>query len=318
MFDFVGKKRWFLLASAIIVLAGLISVAVPGGLKLGMDFEGGISVTLGPKDGEPLTLEQVEQALVDLGHDEAANRVQVLSGGDFFIRARELGETDQGKVDERQKLKEGLGAIGKVVYFGSISPVIASETVRNAAIAVAVAAIAILLYITWVFRRMPSPFRYGTCAIIALVHDVLIVLGVFSVLGRTLNWEIDPMFITAILAVIGYSVNNTIVVFDRLRENLTRGAGTDFGTAVNISLTGTLSRSLNTSITTVLAVLAIYLFVGGTIRTFTLALFVGTIAGTYSSLFIATQLLVMWERREWRGPLARIPVLRRIGAEGKG
>ena len=126
------------------------------------------------------------------------------------------------------------------------------------------------------------------------------------------------MFITAILAVIGYSVNNTIVVFDRLRENLTRGAGTDFGTAVNISLTGTLSRSLNTSITTVLAVLAIYLFVGGTIRTFTLALFVGTIAGTYSSLFIATQLLVMWERREWRGPLARIPVLRRIGAEGKG
>ncbi len=306
MFDFVGKKHWFLLASAIIIVAGLISVVVPGGLKLGIDFEGGISVTLGPKEGETLTLEQVEQKLNDLGHSEAAKRVQVLGEGDFFIRTRELDENEQ------EKLRNGLSEIGEVREFGSISAVIASETVRNAAIAVGVAAVAILFYITLAFRRMPSPFRYGTCAIVALLHDVLLVLGIFSFLGRTMNWEIDPMFITAILAVIGYSVNDTIVVFDRLRENLSKGATSDFGTTVNYSLTQTLGRSLRTSMTTILAVLAIYLFVGGTIRNFVLALFIGIVAGTYSSIFIASQLLVVWERGEWSRFLSRIPLPRRI------
>ena len=305
MFDFVGKRYWFLLASAIIIVAGLISVLVPGGLKLGIDFEGGISVTLGPKEGETLTLEQVEQKLNDLGHDEAAKRVQVLGEGDFFIRTRELD------ANEQEKLRNGLGEIGDVKEFGSISAVIASETVRNAAIAVAVAAVAILFYITLAFRRMPSPFRYGTCAIVALLHDVLLVLGIFSFLGRTMNWEIDPMFVTAVLAVIGYSVNDTIVVFDRLRENLPKGATSDFGTTVNSSLTQTLGRSLNTSLTTILAVLAVYLFVGGTIRNFVLALFIGIVAGTYSSIFIASQLLVIWERGEWSRFLPRIPLPRR-------
>lgn len=216
MFDFVGKKRWFLLASAIIIFAGIISLAVPGGLKPGIDFEGGISITLGPKEGETLALEEVETTLSDLGHEES--RVQVLGEGDFFIRTRKLGETDEEQVAEQARLKGGLEEIGEIREFGSISAVVASETVRNAAIAVAVAALAVLLYITWAFRKMPSPFRYGTCAIVALVHDVLIVLTVFSFLGRILGWEIDPVFVTAVLAVIGYSVNDTIVVFDRIRR----------------------------------------------------------------------------------------------------
>jgi len=312
VFDFVGKKHWFLLASAALIVAGLISVLVPGGLKLGVDFEGGVSITLGPKEGETLSLKQVEQRLNDLGHSEAAKRIQVLSESNFFIRTRQLGKTEQEKLDEQEKLRNGLSEIGEVKEFGSISAVIASETVRNAAIAVGVAAVAILLYITWAFRRMPSPFRYGTCAIIALLHDVLLVLGIFSFLGRTLNWEIDPMFVTAVLAVIGYSVNDTIVVFDRLRENLTKGITTDFGTTVNFSLNQTLGRSLNTSTTTILAVLAIYLFVGGTIRNFVLALFIGVVAGTYSSIFIASQLLVVWERREWSRFLPKISLPRRI------
>ena len=305
VFDFVGKKRWFLLASAIIIVAGLISVLVPGGLKLGVDFEGGISATLGPKEGETLTLEQVEQKLNVLGHSEAAKSVQVLGEGDFFIRTRELDENEQ------EKLRNGLSEIGEVKEFGAISAVVASETVRNAAIAVGVAAIAMLLYIAWAFRRMPSPFRYGTCAIIALIHDVLVVLGIFSFLGRTLNWEIDPMFIIAVLAVIGYSVNDTVVVFDRIRENLTKGITGDLGNTVNFSLTQTLGRSLNTSITTLLAVLAVYLFVGGPIRNFVMALFIGIVAGTYSSIFIASQLLVVWERREWSRFLPKIPLPRR-------
>jgi len=315
MFDFVGKRRWFLLASAIIIVAGIISLAIPGGLKPGVDFEGGIAITLGPKEGETLTLEQVEGKLTDLGHSEAANRIQVLSDERFFVRTRELGENDQEKADEQKKLKNGLAEIGEVEEFGSISAVVASETVRNAAIAVAVAAIAILLYITWAFRRMPSPFRYGTCAIIALIHDVVIVLGTFSFLGRALNWEIDPMFVTAVLAVIGYSVNDTIVVFDRIRETLPKGGAHDFATVVNSSLTGTLGRSLNTSITTLLAVLAIYLFVGGTIRTFVLALLIGTVAGTYSSIFIASQLLVVWERGELGGLFHKVPLLGRLGTK---
>lgn len=311
MFDFVGKKRWFLLASAIIILAGVISLAIPGGLKLGIDFEGGIAITLGPKEGETLEIETVEGTLNDLGHTEAVERIQVLSEGDFFIRTKEFGDTDEEKLAEREKLRDGLADIGEVREFGAVSAIIASETVRNAAIAVGVAAIAILLYITWVFRRMPSPFRYGVCAIVALIHDVLIVLGTFSFLGRAFNWEIDPMFVTACLAVIGYSVNDTIVVFDRLRENLPKGVTADFGGTVNYSITGTLGRSLNTSITTILAVLAVYLFVGGTIQSFVMALFIGTISGTYSSIFIASQLLVIWERGDWGRFVPGIPFLLR-------
>jgi len=306
MFDFVGKKHWFLLASAIIIIAGIISLSIPGGLKLGIDFKEGTSVTLGPKEGETLTLEEVEDRLndSDLAFLESSVRIQVLSEGDFYIRTREL-KTE----DEQETLRSALAEIGKIEEFGTVSASIASETISNAAIAVAAAAILILLYVTWAFRKMPSPFRYGTCAIIALIHDVLIVLSIFSFFGRAFNWEVDPMFVTACLAVIGYSVNDTIVVFDRLRENLPRGIAPDLGTNVNISLTQTLTRSLNTSITTALAVSAVYLFVGGSIQTFAMALLVGIVSGTYSSIFIASQLLVVWEQGKWRRYIPRIPFI---------
>ena len=309
MFDFVGKKRWFLLASAIIILAGIISLSIPGGLKLGIDFQEGTAVTLGSMEGDTLTLEEVEDRLGQgdlafLGNDV---RIQVLSEGDFYIRTREL-VIEQ----EQETLKSALGEIGVVEVFGNVSAAIASKTVNSAIIAVSVAAIVILLYITWVFRKMPNPFRYGTCAIIALIHDVLVVLGIFSILGRILNWEVDPMFVTACLAVIGYSVNDTIVVFDRLRENLPKGITPDLDTNMNISLNQTLTRSLNTSITTLLAVLAVYLFVGGSIQTFAMALFVGIASGTYSSIFIASQLLVVWERGNWTRYIPRIPFIPRI------
>lgn len=310
MFDFVGKKRWFLLASAIIILAGVISLAIPGGLNIGIDFKGGMSTTLVSNDpNAPISLEDVKEKLGNLEY-----RIQDMGGGEFFIRTGELSNEEKAALESDL---EGLG--GTLDEFKSVSAVIASETVRNAAIAVGVAAIAILLYITWAFRRMPSPFRYGTCAIIALIHDVMIVLGIFSFLGRILNWEIDPMFVTACLAVIGYSVNDTIVVFDRLRENLPKGITTGFGATVNISLTQTLGRSLNTSITTLLAVLAVYLFVGGTIENFVMALLIGITAGTYSSIFIASQLLVIWEEGKWSRFLSRIPLLpRRLRGKSKG
>ncbi len=288
MFDFVGKKRWFFLGSAVLLIAGIISLILPGGLKPGIEFKGGTSITV--HFAEPITEDEVSSKLAYLGYGESI--IQNLGEGDFFIRTRLLEDKEQ------KELREGIG--GEVGEFNAVSAIVAGETMGNAGIAVVVAAVAILLYITWAFRRMPSPFRYGTCAIIALIHDILVVLGVFSLLGRAFNWEIDPMFVTAVLAVIGYSVNDTIVVFDRIRENLTKQTNQVFESIVNSSLVQTLGRSLNTSVTTILVVLAVYLFVGGTIRNFVLALLIGIVAGSYSSIFIASQLLVVWEKGEWR------------------
>ena len=180
-----------------------------------------------------------------------------------------------------------------------MSPTVAAETARNAGIAVIIAAVAMLLYIAWAFRRMPKPFRWGTCAIIALIYNVLIVVGIFSILGQVANVEVDAMFITGVLAVVGYSINNTVVVFDRIRENMSKGISPDFAVTVNSSIIETLGRSLNTSLTTLCVILALFLFGGATIHHFILVLLIGLLAGTYSSLFIAGPLLVVWEKKEW-------------------
>jgi preprotein translocase subunit SecF len=164
------------------------------------------------------------------------------------------------------------------------------------------ACIGILAYLSFAFRKVRNPWRYGTCAVLALAHDALLVLGVFSILGRLFHIELDALFITAVLTVIGFSVHDTIVVFDRIRENLQRYLGESFNTVVNHSLTQTLGRSLNTSITVLLTLVTLYLFGGVTIRTFVLALIVGIAAGTYSSIFNASMLLVVWEN----GDLGRL------------
>lgn len=208
-------------------------------------------------------------------------------------------------------LEEALAArFGQLqeTEFNTVSPMVARETAQNAAIAVAVAAIGILLYITWAFHRMPKPFHYGTCAVIALVHDTLMALGIFSIIGGVLGWEVDLKFIIGILAVIGYSVNNTVVVFDRIRENQTLGVSPDFEVVVNRSLVDTLSRSLNTSLTTLFVVLSLMLFVGVAIQNFAAVLLIGIVAGTFSSIGIAPSLLVVWERGEWGRFLQWLPL----------
>jgi preprotein translocase subunit SecF len=192
-------------------------------------------------------------------------------------------------------MTDRLGSL-KVLEFYDVSPIVAKEIGRNTGIAIAAASIGILLYIAWAFRRVPRSFRWGSCAVVALIHDVLVVLGVFSILGRLLNIQIDALFITAILAVVGYSVNNTVVVFDRVRENITLGRSKDMTIVVNRSLVETLRRCLNTSLTTLFVLLALLLFGGLTIKNFILALVIGLIAGTYSSLFVAPQLLLVWEK----------------------
>jgi preprotein translocase subunit SecF len=289
MFDIAGKRFLFLILSEIVILIAIIALGVFG-LKPGIEFSSGSLLVVSFQ--QEVSQSELEAELANLGYTEVI--IQRTGTGDFFIRSREI------TADEKTGLEDALTAkFGPLTEreFDSISSMVAGETVHNAIIAVAVAGI--LLYITWAFRKMPKPFHYGTCGIIALVHDVLVVTGVFAILGVLLGWEINLMFITGVLAVIGYSINNTVVVFDRIRENLSKGISHDFEAVVNSSMVETLSRSLNTSLTTLFVVLALMLFVGASIQNFAVAMLIGIIAGTYSSLFVAPTLLIVWERGEW-------------------
>jgi len=291
MLDIVGKRFWFLLISGALALICIILLATFG-LELGIDFSSGSILTASFE--QEVDQDQLERELAGLGYISA--NIERNPEGDFLISTVEL--TTKEKAQLKESLAAKFGTINEK-GFENVDPVIAKETARIAAIAIAIAAVGILLYITWAFRRMPSPFRYGTCGILALVFNVLIVLGVFAVLGAVLGWGINLMFITGILAVIGYSVNNTVVIFDRIRENLIKDVSADFKVVVNNSLVESLSRSFNTSLTTVLVVLALLLFVGASIQNFTVTLLIGIIIGTYSSIYVAPTLLVVWEKGEW-------------------
>lgn len=291
MFDITGKRFRFFLISGILIIISIISLATFG-LRPGIEFSSGSMMTVHFE--QEVNQSELKQELASLGYGNAI--VQSTGKGDFLIRTGELGKED--KAGLRDALASRFGDLEEKGFY-SVSPMVAAETARNAGIAIAVATVGILLYITWAFRKMPNPFRYGTCAIIALAHDALVALGIFSILGGTLGWEINLMFITGILAVVGYSVNNTVVVFDRIRENLRKGISPDFETVVNNSLIETFSRSLNTSLTTLFVVLALLLFVGASIQNFAVVLLVGIIAGTFSSICIAPQLLIVWEKGEW-------------------
>jgi preprotein translocase subunit SecF len=302
MLDLISKRFRFFSISGIVILIGIISLATFG-LKSGIEFSSGSMMTLSFE--QEIDQSDLKEELTSLGYGDAI--IQSVGEREFLIRTHKLSEEDKAQLDSALTAKFGnIEEAG----FSSVSPMVAAETVHNAAIAIAVAAIGILLYVTWAFRRMPKPFHYGTCAIIALVHDVLVVLGIFSILSGILGWEINLMFIIGILAVIGYSINNTVVIFDRIRENLKKGISPDFEVVVNNSLVETLSRSLNTSLTTLIVVVALLLFVGAPIQNFAAALLIGIIAGTYSSICIAPQLLIVWEKREWSKFLHPAKVLR--------
>jgi|TARA_B100001971_G_C18196328_1_gene541692 preprotein translocase subunit SecF len=300
MINITDKRFRFFLISGVVILIGIISLAVFG-LKAGIELRGGSMLTLGFE--QEVDLGELRSELASLGYTSVI--VQTTGEGDYLIRTTKLTTGEKTALKETLTAKFGSFAERS---FEDIDPIIAKQTARTAAIAVAIAAIGILLYVTWAFRRMPKPFRYGACAIVALVHDALVALGVFSIIGGILGWEINLMFITGLLAVIGYSVNNTVVIFDRIRENLLESPSSDFDVIVNNSLVETLTRSLNTSLTTIIVVLALLLFVGATIQNFTVVLLIGVIAGTFSSLFIAPSLLVVWEKGEWRRFIKRRPL----------
>ncbi len=238
--------------------------------------------------------DEVRSALETVGLGGA--RIQATADSAFRLRVEQPSDGDLEGL--RQRINEALrGEIGPIVVLqsSSVSGTLSVEIARDAGVALAVAAVAILIYISLAFRRLPNPMLYGAAAIVALMHDVTIVAGVFAIGGRFADLEVNAMFITALLAIIGYSVNDTIVVFDRIRENLLLDPREDFRRVVNAAITQSMGRSLNTSITVMLALLALLLIGGVTIRPFVIVLFIGTVAGTYSSIAVASQIVYLWQ-----------------------
>ncbi len=297
------KKRFLFFAISIAALLICIVFLLAAGLNIGMDFSGGSRLTINFE--QEVTLEELEAELSSIGHGNAV--VQGTSSGDYIIRTAKM------TADEKELLEENLAAaFGEFTEkgFEDISPETALGTARVAIIGLVLAAAVVMAYITWAFRSMPKPFRYGVCAVVALIHDTLIVVGLFSILGIVMNMEVNLMFITGILAVIGYSVNNIVVIFDRIRENVKTNPAASFEMVVNNSVTQTFSRSINTSFTTIITVLALILFIGTNIESFAWALLIGIIAGTFDSLFIAPSLLVVWEKNEWRRFIDWLPMVK--------
>ena len=305
MLDIVGKRFWYFLFSALIILPGLLSMLLPpgwlsldSGLRAGIDFTSGS--VLNVSFDSAVNEDDIQERLNELGHPEAL--IQKIGGTSYFIRTAVLEEAVGDGLSEREVIERDLelflGLQRDRVEFDSVSPIVAQETVRTAFYALAAASVFIMLYVWYAFRRVPKAHRYGVSAVLALVHDLLIILGVFSILGRAIDLEVNSMFIVGLLIVAGYSVNDTIVVFDRIRENISRSPDRDLANTVNLSLMESMGRSLNTSITTLVVLLAMMFIGGHSIRELLLVLAIGAVAGTYSSIFIASQYLVMWDRGE--------------------
>ncbi len=292
----IVKNRFKFLTAAIVAFVVSIILLVIFGLQPGLEFTSGTMMTLRFEDSPALEVSDIRSAMSDIGYSNAV--IQSTASGDFQIRISLVDNATINDIESKLEAK-----YGKVTENGvtNIEPTIAAQTVRATLFAVLAAAVGILLYVTFAFRRMPKPFRYGVCVIAALIWDLVMVIGVFALIGGIGNWEINLMFITGLLSIIGYSVNDKIVMFDRIRENKKRMISANFSTIANTSVVESINRSLITSITTALAVIALMFFVGSSIRNFLVVLLLGIIFGTYSSIFFAVQLLTVWENKEWKG-----------------
>ena len=296
LFRVVERKWWYFLVSGIVIVPGLVFLLL-GGLKPGIEFKGGTLLDVTFRDAP--TAGAVHDVMASLGHEEAI--VQRAEGGRLLIRTEQL--TPEEEVKAERALEEKFG---QDVERSSqtVSPSFSGELVTNAFRAVVAASTLIVLLIAFAFRQFGwGAFRYGIAAIVAVLHDAFLVLGIFAILGYFLNVEVDSLFVTAILTIIGFSVHDTIVVFDRIRENLKLSAGEALNPIINFSVMQTMVRSLITSFTTLLPLLALYAFGGYSVRNFALALLLGITAGTYSSIFNAAQVVSLWQELEdkWRG-----------------
>jgi preprotein translocase subunit SecF len=297
MTDIVGKRYWYFLISALIIIPGLIAMGVSTArfgtpLRLSIDFTGGALMELAFE--QPVAPAEVRQVFVEYGYGDTVVQT-TLDEMTVLIRSKELKEGEKAQI--QADLAARFGALTEL-RFDQVGPTVGREVTRSATIAISAAALVIMGFIIFAWRNVPNAFRYGVCATAATLHDVLVTMGVFAILGLLLGWEADALFLTAMLTVTGYSVQDSIVVFDRIRENTPKRRGEPYETIVNRSLLETIHRSLATQLNAIFILVAILFFGGATIRQFIATLLIGLISGTYSSIFTAVPLLVVWEKGE--------------------
>ncbi len=290
-----NKKSWFLLSSILIGLSFLALLI--WGLKLGIDFKGGSLLEITYEE-RPI-VNEIEEVFINL----ELNNVKIQPSGNnkFILRFENVDENiHQDLIKSLKELEDKEESSFQELRFESIGPIIGQELKTKALKSIIIVLIFIILYIAYAFRKVSQPltsWKFGLAAIIALAHDLIIIIGIFSLLGHYFNIEIDSLFVTALLTILGFSVHDTIVTFDRTRENLFKYPDKRFSEIVNLSVNQTIIRSLNTSFTTLFVLLAIYIFGGESIKNFVLALILGVLIGTYSSIFIASPLLTSWNKK---------------------
>lgn len=296
--NILAKKSWYFIISGLIIIPGIISLLL-WKVKPAIDFTGGTLIEVKFESANVnIEKENIHTIAKSTGIDIAS--IQESGNKTYLLRLKPI---DNAKNQTLQKaLSEKYGDVQELRY-ETVGPTIGNETTVNALKAILIASLAIVIYIAIAFREIPKPYssiKFGICAVFALIHDVLVVIGLFSLFGHFFNVEIDTLFITALLTIMGFSVHDTIVVFDRIRENLRKMSSQPFENVVNISIIQTLGRSLSTSLTVLFTLCALFLFGGESIRWFVVALIVGIVSGTYSSIFNAAPLLVLWEEKAKR------------------
>ena len=298
MFNIVQRRYFFFLLSALILIPGLVSLVL-WGLPLSIDFRGGALYDIEFAKSSAVTETGLREVYAAQGFSDV-NIVRATEGvtdtQHFQVRSEDI--TPTAKQSLAAELEKRFGEFTEK-RFESVGPSVGRQVSEKAGIAVLLASLGILIYLTMVFRNVPNSVRFGVCAIVAMLHDVLIVVGLAALLGHFLHFEVDALFLTALLTVIGFSVHDSIVVFDRIRENTTRLRGLPFEKVVNHSIVQTLDRSINTQLTALFTLFAIFMFSNGQLKTFVFWLMLGILSGTYSSIFNAAPLLVVWSNREW-------------------
>lgn len=303
MLNILGKRYIFFAISLLIIIPGLIILGI-NGMPLSIDFKGGTLLEVQFPTNTLPTTEQVKNIYDELGIKDA--QIQTTEDTVLIIRSSVL--SDEVRLNILDQLTTLAGSELIIRKADTVGPSIGEGVTERALQAVGLAALAIVLYITYAFRGVPHAFRFGICAIIAMIHDVLIVLALTGYGSKLFGWQVDSLYLTAVLTVIGFSVQDKIVVFDRIRENSSIFRKLQFEKLANHSIVQTLQRSINTQLMTVeFFLLSLALFGGVTLREFAVILLVGLFSGTYSSIFIAAPLLVVWENKEWKTWFRRTP-----------
>jgi len=286
--NLLSKRIYLFYFSILAIVISIILLVVPG-LPLGIDFTSGSTITYRWEDKNP-TQDQISESMEKAGFETSI--IQSMGNKEFFIRTSDLGLNGKEKIDDQ--LKDLIGELPVTLDVNTVGSSVAENTIRNSIIAVFIASLFVMLYIIYAFRNVEQAYLYAIAAIITLIHDVFVVMGLFILISLFVGSVVNSIFIVGILTVIGYSVNDTIVIFDRIRENLIINKSTEFINVVNMSVRESVTRSLGTSVTTSIVILSMLLFGGQSLRDFLIVLLLGVIIGTYSSIFVASNLLLTW------------------------